>query len=395
MKVLLYDTKTHGHHLEYIRNIATYLTDRGDEVLLLTTGDPKEQDTLPIKEKNFNVEKIERITNEKIRRSSGVTSLYYKLLGIWELSKRSEAWGADVVNILSYEEHILAYTMTLVSGNIFEGHRLVLSVIVEYFLEKKKKRMGTQRKIVKYCFGTTLASKYVNSVTVLSEAAKKKMEKEYGKQKCDKVTVIPDPVKSISNNKTKTKSKERIGLQTGKPIVLFFGRVTRTKGACTLLEAIEETDESLCWVIAGEDLVGIEGRVKKLKRKKELQSETEIIYRDRFIKSEYVEDYFVCADLVILPYRTNYVGTSGVLQKAAAAEVPVLATKVGLVGKVVEEWRMGKTAEPDDPKRIARAVDNLIKRPNTLEKYKTNMSEYVRSHSWLSACETLYNEYTQ
>lgn len=72
-------------------------------------------------------------------------------------------------------------------------------------------------------------------------------------------------------------------------------------------------------------------------------------------------ELMAASDLVVLPSRSEALPT--VLMEAAAAGRPVVATRVGGVAEVVEDGRTGFLVPPDDPRALARAVDEMLDDP--------------------------------
>jgi glycosyltransferase involved in cell wall biosynthesis len=391
---MLYDTKTHGHHIEYIKQISDYLINEGDSVTLVTTEHPKGINSLPYEKESFSIEVIEGVGSNEFRNASGAASLYYKLKGLWTLSSVSKKWAADVVHILSYEEHVIPFALTLMMGYTFGNRQLLLSIVVPYFLGERRTigSYGVKDWLIRYCFRATLFSEHVNYITVLSEKAKKKVENASKGCEEQKIKVIGDPVEKIKSKEEKKESRGKLKVETDKPVVLYFGRITKTKGANTLLEAIKESTDRICWFICGEDMANIGGTLRELKSSGEVNCR-DIIIKDKYIENKLVNDYFISADIVVLPYEKGYVGTSGVLQKAAAAEVPVIASRVGLIGSTVKKWGMGKTFEPGNSSKLVQKVSELIDSQEDFIEYKQNMREYAEKHSWGDACNTIRNCY--
>lgn len=73
-----------------------------------------------------------------------------------------------------------------------------------------------------------------------------------------------------------------------------------------------------------------------------------------FVPDETVEDYFLAADVAVLPYLSAT--QSGIVQIAYNYDLPVVTTNVGGLPEVVHDGRTGYLVPPADPAALAEAV---------------------------------------
>jgi alpha-maltose-1-phosphate synthase len=129
------------------------------------------------------------------------------------------------------------------------------------------------------------------------------------------------------------------------PLVLFFGRVERYKGADTLLEA---------WSLAlqrgfSHGRLVLAGRVARGVSLPPLPPRAEL--RDRRINDAEALDLFREAALLALPYRDAT--QSALISAAAAFAVPSLVTQTGALAEYVIPSRTGWVVPPADPSALA------------------------------------------
>jgi glycosyltransferase involved in cell wall biosynthesis len=162
------------------------------------------------------------------------------------------------------------------------------------------------------------------------------------------------------------------------PMFLFFGTLRRDKGPDVLLEALRQLPGNWVTVIAGRpDYVGRE----ELER--ELIGRGQLILRLGHIPSSEILDYFAAADAVILPYRATFSGTSGVLQRAAAAGKPVIVTDVGDIGPLVRDRSLGSVVPPESPRALANAMAEFVsKRTEAVEQVGPRALRYAAETEW-------------
>lgn len=71
--------------------------------------------------------------------------------------------------------------------------------------------------------------------------------------------------------------------------------------------------------------------------------------------------YFQLADVVLVTHR-NHVGSSGNLVLAAAAARPVIATRFGLIGALVDQNQLGLRLDPSSIRAMASAITRLVQK---------------------------------
>jgi glycosyltransferase involved in cell wall biosynthesis len=197
----------------------------------------------------------------------------------------------------------------------------------------------------------------------------------------DRIVVVPvpspDPI-SLS----KQGCRARLGIPEERTVLLFFGALRGNKGPDVLLKAVKLLPRNVLVIFAGAPSgslslrdceqeirsYGLDGRVRlDLGR----------------VPDELVPVYLQAADAVVLPYRRSFLGVSGVLQWAAAAQKPVIATDVGEIGDLVKRNGLGLVVEPEDPQLLADAIEQYVRERETIESsVRTCASQYSSLNHW-------------
>jgi len=188
---------------------------------------------------------------------------------------------------------------------------------------------------------------YADQIIVHGEKLKKDMIERSNKS-VSNVHVVPRGVNSIYRRFIKSKVKEEDHL------ILFFGRIWEYKGLRYLIEAeplITEKVPTAKIVIAGK------GENFRKYAKMMVHKEKFIIY-NQFIPTGMVAELFQRASIVVLPYIEA--SQSGVVPLAYAFKKPVVVTDVGSIPEVVENGRTGYIVPPEDPKKLAEAIIDLL-----------------------------------
>jgi len=155
------------------------------------------------------------------------------------------------------------------------------------------------------------------------------------------------------------------GVRPDTLVVLVFGVIDRRKCVDVLLEGVAR-------VVPGLDLTvllavprhaGHLAPVLSSDAARKLREHGRLIEVDRFILSGQDIDPMGAADIVWLFYERNFVASSSVLVRSALSRRPVIARRQGVVGRLVEEHRLGLALGSDAPDSIAAALSQLAGDP--------------------------------
>lgn len=143
-------------------------------------------------------------------------------------------------------------------------------------------------------------------------------------------------------------------------------------------------------------MVGEQGWFTKLDIEQyasELIKSGKLMYHLGYVPDETIPLYFSATDLVILPYREEFRGTSGVLQLASAYNIPVIASNVGQSGLIIEEHKLGLLSEPN-PGEIAEKIDEYFALDlKTINFFKINGKKYSSITSTNVMCDKIKAAY--
>ncbi len=189
---------------------------------------------------------------------------------------------------------------------------------------------------------------------------------------------VPHPVyESFGAPVPKDEARKKLKLADVR-IIHFFGFIRAYKGLKVLLEAMPEVLRSVPvrLLIAGEFYEG-EKEYRELIARLKLENAVTIV--SEYIPRPEVPFYFSAADVVVLPY--NSATQSGIAQIAYNFDKPVITTRVGGLGEVVDDGRTGTIVAPGDPPALARAiVEFYVSRRE--EEFVANVRTWKRRFSW-------------
>ncbi len=148
------------------------------------------------------------------------------------------------------------------------------------------------------------------------------------------------------------KARKKLGLNLNKKYVLYLGRIKTTKGIKELLDAARELKKDAELLLIGEGVdfekykdYAVKNRIKNAKFLGPLYGEKKLLYLS-------------AADCLILPSHTE--GAPVVLMEALAKNLPVIATNVGGIPKMIKNKKEGIIINPNKKGEIKKAIKEIL-----------------------------------
>jgi glycosyltransferase involved in cell wall biosynthesis len=163
-------------------------------------------------------------------------------------------------------------------------------------------------------------------------------------------------------------------------VILCFGFIKPYKGVIHLIDAAPQLKRHFgdgVRVLVVGDIYG--DRAPYFDRVASLAVGDVLQIVDTFVPDETVEDYFVAADLVVLPYVSAT--QSGIVQIAYNYDTPVVSTRVGGLPEVVLDGVTGYLVPPGDPEALAQAVIRFFQEERAAD-FAAGVSREKKKYSW-------------
>lgn len=153
---------------------------------------------------------------------------------------------------------------------------------------------------------------------------------------------------------TRETTRRSLGLAADEPCLLMAARIVPAKGHDTALRALAcLVDKPWTLLVAGDHHGDLGPQMQALAQ------ELGIAGRVRFLGlREDVPALMAASDLLLAPSRREALSLT--LLEASACGLPIVATRVGGIGEVVEEGASGFLVAPDDPPALAAALAPLL-----------------------------------
>jgi glycosyltransferase involved in cell wall biosynthesis len=396
-RVILFDLETGGHHIYNVSYLIRYLCKRGYQVMFVTLEANLRADDriklLPQDQPNVTIECISG--NVTVGAKANIISRYGQvLIGLGKMISSlkkcfqlANDWKADVVHVLQVDRNVLPLYVQCLSWR--KRPWQVFGILVKpYFSDHPSERVSFVGKLYRRfdvaVLKRLLEKGVLSGLFVHTTETKDLLISRFGWRNHyeERIIVVPDPTENSFGYCSTAEARRRLQLPADRPILLFFGGLRWDKGPDLLLEAIKYLKEDFRLVI-----VGLPGHVTQRDievYQKQYDDPGKIIARLEYIPDRDVNYYFLSADVIILPYRRAFKGTSGVLQRASAAGKPVITTDVGQIGSIVTEHSLGIVVEAESIDALCRGIQRFLRdREAIINTVTPNALKYAKENHWM------------
>lgn len=180
----------------------------------------------------------------------------------------------------------------------------------------------------------------------------------------DKLDVIlhGNYVEKVPPAVTREMARAHFGFSPAQRVLLFFGHIKDVKGLDVLLNGFalaRAADPSLHLLIAGRVWKSDFSRYAALIDSHGLAAH--VTLHIRYIEDAEAAFFYLCADLVVLPYRRIY--QSGVVLEAMSHGSPVLVSDIPGMLEVIDDDRTGFVFRSGDPAHLAQRIGEAFAVP--------------------------------
>lgn len=192
-----------------------------------------------------------------------------------------------------------------------------------------------------------------------------------------KFCYLPDPYVPLEGGNNINTIRKDYNIENDKKIIIHFGALNENKGTLDLMNSLKQLPVELInnihFILAGK----IDEEIKSYFYiiYNDIKNRINITLVDSFCTYEFLKELCIASDAIVIPYkRTSQ--SSGVIGYASQFGKPVIAPSSGLLGQLVNEYRLGIVVPDLTPEALINAYRKIIKGQCENPSY-----EYCRAHT--------------
>jgi glycosyltransferase involved in cell wall biosynthesis len=183
--------------------------------------------------------------------------------------------------------------------------------------------------------------------------------------------------------------KHKFGME-GRRTILTFGLLSKNKGIEIMLKAmpaIIEAEPSVLYIVLGmthPSVLKHDGESYRFglqRMVKDLGLQKHVIFHNRFVNDEELNNFLCAADIYATPYLNREQLTSGTLSFAVGTGKAVVSTPYWAAIELLAEGR-GKLVSFGDSKQMADATVGILRDDSLFYSLRRRAYEYGRSRTW-------------
>jgi len=191
--------------------------------------------------------------------------------------------------------------------------------------------------------------------------------------------------------------KHKFGME-GRRTILTFGLLSKNKGIEVMLRAmptIVEAEPSVLYIVLGmtHPFVlkhdGESYRFGLRRMVKELGLQEHVIFHNRFVNNEELNNFLCAADIYVTPYLNREQLTSGTLSFAVGTGKAVVSTPYWAAMELLAKGQ-GKLVQFGDSKQMAKTIVEILQDDSLFYSLRRKAYEYGRSRTWPKIGQTYW-----
>ena len=257
----------------------------------------------------------------------------------------------------------------------------------ELYVERNKKHKIMPKFIVKKIESFFLRK--VDRVITVSDSIQEELQKRY---KINNVTVVLNAPEKITHNESNLSLRNYANIN-GSKIILYLGNIAFGRGIEKLVVSMQFIEHATL-VMMGK--VDTNYKLKIIDLSSQFKVDQKIVFLEP-VSSEVVSNYAASADIGVVPIEnvclSYYYCLPNKLFENIMAGIPVAGSYFPELKRVIEGYEIGKTFNPDDPKDIAKAINEILTDKESYIKYRKNTEKAAQIYNWENESKKLVNLY--
>lgn len=251
--------------------------------------------------------------------------------------------GINIVQTHSYKSNILGFLLKRIFG--------IPWIAFAHGYTGENKKVALYNRLDLWCY------QHADLAVVVSEPLKRLLQSKGTNPK--RIVKLPNAVdpKELTPQKDLQSLRTQLSLDGRKPVMAVIGRLSPEKGQIVFLQAFREARKHVQGLQA---LIVGDGQERDSLQQycRDHNMDKDAIFTGHITN---VGDYYRLIDLLVIPSYSE--GLPNVLLEAMALGIPVISTKVGAVGEVLQGMEENMVS-PGDHQALAKRITTFLNDPD-------------------------------
>lgn len=250
---------------------------------------------------------------------------------------------------------------------VYDSHELYSE---QEFSEREKRRWAEiEAKYIRVC----------DVVITVNQSIAMELERRYG---INDVKVIYNAERSLDVPVRTRRFHEAFGLAADKKILLLQGGLSVGRNLEVLVDAMRHVqNNSVVLVILGDGVL-----LHSLQAKAQSAGLSGKVYFHPAVAQKDLLAFTVAADAGVIPYQAtclnNHYCTPNKLFEFIAASLPILASDLPEIRKMVKGQQIGLVGDTNTPEKLASLIDNFFSDEQRFASWQTNLATVRKQICW-------------
>ena len=375
-RVLIFEKNVGGHHLEYLHLIYIAAGQRNENEYIFALPESFKIEENDLEWPLFENIKIYSIPLSQLSKLTGNhLVICYRLSKLLKnLAKKMEVDKVIVLSLLmqfvpllplilssKYKVRGIVYTIFFYRLNSESFLMKILDILKYYILSK---------------------CSVFEIVYILNDYSSARLLNQ--KFYCSKFTYLPDPYVNV--NVGDAEFRKNNGIKIEQKLFIHFGTLSKRKGTIEILKSMQllsdNEKEHYVFLFAGKVKPEIKREFYQIIEWLRIRNFNVFVF-DEFCSFTFIGTICKACDAILIPYK-NTAQSSGLLGYAAQFNKPLLAPSNGLIGKLVNEYKLGYLLDNLSPRTIADNLDKVVD-------FSVNGRDYLEQHKVIFFTERILN----